>query len=87
MEAARMLKDYDVGWFEEPLRADDVEGYKQLRDASPLPIATGEVLRDRLNFKPFIDTRACDILQPDQTICGGMSESRKIWQAAYDAYI
>lgn len=82
-----MLKDYDVRWFEEPLRADDIEGYKQLRDASPVHIATGEVVRSRLNFKPFIENRACDILQPDQTICGGLSESRKIWQAAYDANI
>jgi D-galactarolactone cycloisomerase len=87
MEAARMLKDYNVRWFEEPLRADDIEGYKRLRDASPVHIATGEVVRGRLNFTPFIENRACDILQPDQTICGGLSESRKIWQAAYDANI
>ncbi len=86
-EAARMLKGYNVRWFEEPLRADDIEGYKRLRDASPVHIATGEVIRGRLNFTPFIENRACDILQPDQTICGGLSESRKIWQAAYDANI
>ena len=86
-EAARMLKDYNVRWFEEPLRADDIEGYKRLRDASSVHIATGEVVRGRLNFTPFIENRACDILQPDQTICGGLSESRKIWQAAYDANI
>ena len=87
MEAARMCKDYDVRWLEEPLRADDVEGYRRLRDASPVHIATGEVIRGRLNFEPFIRQRACDILQPDQTICGGLSEARKIWQAAYDASI
>ena len=87
METARMLKDYDVRWFEEPLRADDVEGYRRLRDDSPVHIATGEVIRGRLNFAPFIEQRACDILQPDQTICGGLSESRRIWQAAYDANV
>jgi L-alanine-DL-glutamate epimerase-like enolase superfamily enzyme len=87
METARMLRDYGVRWFEEPLRADDIEGYRTLRDASPVHIATGEVIRGRLNFEPFIRNRACDILQPDQTICGGLSESRRIWQSAYDANI
>jgi len=84
IEAAKMLKDYNVSWFEEPLRADDIDGYKRLTEVSPVRIATGEVLRGRLNFDPFIDGKACDILQPDQTICGGLSESRKIWQRAYD---
>jgi D-galactarolactone cycloisomerase len=84
IEASKMLKDYNISWFEEPLRADDIDGYKRLTEVSPVRIATGEVIRGRLNFDPFIDEKACDILQPDQTICGGLSESRKIWQRAYD---
>lgn len=84
METARMLQAHDVTWFEEPLRADDLEGYKTLREASPVPIATGEVLTRRQGFEPWIRERAADILQPDLTICGGLSEARRIWQAAYD---
>ena len=87
METARMLGEYDVTWFEEPLRADDLEGHRQLREASPVRIATGEVLRRRQEFEPWIRERAADILQPDVTICGGMSEARRIWQAAYDRNI
>lgn len=86
-EAARLLADYGVTWFEEPLRADDLAGYKKLRDLSPVPIAGGEVLTRRQAFEPWIRERAVDILQPDQTICGGLSEARRIWQAAYDAQI
>jgi L-alanine-DL-glutamate epimerase-like enolase superfamily enzyme len=79
-----MLQAHDVTWFEEPLRADDLEGYKSLREASPVHIATGEVLTRRQGFEPWIRERAADILQPDLTICGGLSEARRIWQAAYD---
>ena len=84
IETAHMLAGYDVAWFEEPLRADDLEGHRQLREASPVRIATGEVLRRRQEFEPWIRERVADILQPDVTICGGMSEARRIWQAAYD---
>jgi D-galactarolactone cycloisomerase len=83
-ETAHMLKAYDVTWFEEPLRADDLDGYRTLRETSPVPIATGEVLTRRQAFEPWIRERAADILQPDVTICGGLSEARRIWQAAYD---
>ena len=83
-ETARMLAEYDVRWFEEPLRADDLQGYKALTEVSPVPISGGEVLTRRQAFEPWIRERAVDILQPDQTICGGLSETRRIWQSAYD---
>lgn len=84
IETSKMLRDYNVVWFEEPLRADDIEGYRTLREQSPVHIATGEVLKRREAFLPWIERGACDILQPDQTTCGGLSECKKIWQAAYD---
>jgi L-alanine-DL-glutamate epimerase-like enolase superfamily enzyme len=84
METALMLADYNVSWFEEPLRADDLQGYKALTASSPVPISGGEVLTRRQAFEPWIRERAVDILQPDQTICGGLSETRRIWQMAYD---
>jgi len=87
IETSRMLKDYDVTWFEEALRADDIEGFKQLRALSPVPISTGEVLTRRQSFEPCLGKPAVDILQPDLTICGGLSEGRRIWQAAYDRNI
>ena len=82
-ETARMLGDYGVVWFEEALVPDDVDGFKQLRDSSPVLIATGEVLTRRQSFQPFIDSRAVDIIQPDLTKCGGLSEGRRLaWMAA-----
>ena len=52
-----MLKDYDVGWFEEPLRPDAIDDFCHLRRVSPVPIAGGEVLTRRQAFMPWLDAR------------------------------
>ena len=84
LNTAKMLAEYDIGWFEEPLPPDDLEGYIRLREAAPLPIAGGEVLTRRQAFMPWIERGAVDVLQPDATKCGGLSEARRIAWAAYD---
>jgi L-alanine-DL-glutamate epimerase-like enolase superfamily enzyme len=84
VETARMLKDYDVTWFEEALPPDDIEGYKKLREHAPLPITSGEVITRRQHFLPWIEQGAVDIIQPDSTKCGGLSEARRIAWMAYD---
>lgn len=84
IETARMLADYGVVWFEEALPPDDIEGYKKLREHAPLPISTGEVLTRRQSFLPWIEQGAVDIIQPDTTKCGGLSEARRIAWHAYD---
>lgn len=83
-ETARMLGDYGVTWFEEALKPDDVDGFRELRQSSPVLIATGEVLTRRQSFQPFITSRALDIIQPDLTKCGGLSEGRRLAWMAYD---
>ncbi len=82
LETAKMLAAYDVVWFEEALPPDDLEGYVELRRHAPLPIATGEVLTRRQSFRPFLERGAVDIIQPDCTKCGGLTESLRIgWMA------
>lgn len=81
---AKMLADYGIVWFEEPLPPDDIEGYIELTRTSPVPIAGGEVLTRRQAFLPWIERRAVDILQPDCTKNGGLGESRRIAWAAAD---
>jgi L-alanine-DL-glutamate epimerase-like enolase superfamily enzyme len=83
-ETAKMLADYGIVWFEEPLPPDDIDGYVELTRVSPVPIATGEVLTRRQSFLPWIERRAVDIIQPDCTKNGGLSESRKIGWWAFD---
>jgi D-galactarolactone cycloisomerase len=83
-ETAKMLGEYNVTWFEEALKPDDVDGFAELRANSPVLIASGEVLTRRQSFQPFITRRALDIIQPDVTKCGGLSEARKLGWMAYD---
>ncbi|GAJ04683.1 unnamed protein product, partial [marine sediment metagenome] len=61
---------------------DDIEGYARLTDLSPVKIAHGEVLTRRQSFVPYFTRRAMDIVQPDATKVGGLSEMRRIaWMA------
>lgn len=84
VNTARMLAPYNVTWFEEALRPDDIEGYVKLREHSPVPIAAGEVLTRRQSFIEWIERRAVDYLQPDVTKVGGLTEQHRIGQYADD---
>jgi L-alanine-DL-glutamate epimerase-like enolase superfamily enzyme len=83
-ETAKMLGEYGVTWFEEALKPDDLDGFRELRQTSPVLIASGEVFTRRQTFQPFITQRALDIIQPDMTKCGGLSEGRRMGWMAYD---
>ncbi|MEQ9408787.1 MAG: mandelate racemase/muconate lactonizing enzyme family protein [Fuerstiella sp.] len=81
---AAMLADYNIVWFEEPLPPDDIDGFVSLTQTSSVPVSGGEVLTRRQSFLPWLERRAVDIIQPDVTKCGGLSEFRRIAQAADD---
>jgi L-alanine-DL-glutamate epimerase-like enolase superfamily enzyme len=87
LETAGMLKEYNVAWFEEALPPDDIEDFIKLREHAPLPISTGEVLTRRQSFIPWIERQAVDIIQPDLTKVGGLSEGRRIGWMAYDHHV
>jgi L-alanine-DL-glutamate epimerase-like enolase superfamily enzyme len=82
IRTAEMLTQYDVSWFEEPLVPDAMEDFVALRRAAKVPIAGGEVLTRRQSFRPWLEAGAFDIVQPDVTKVGGLSEQRQIaWMA------
>lgn len=82
IQTARMLENYGVVWFEEALSPDALEDFIKLREHSPVPISGGEVLTRRQSFLPWLSQRAFDIVQPDVTKVGGLSEERRIaWMA------
>jgi D-galactarolactone cycloisomerase len=82
LRTAEMLAEYDVYWFEEALKPDALEDYVALRRQARLPIAGGEVLTRRQAFQPWLQAGAFDIVQPDVTKVGGISEERRIaWMA------
>ena len=75
---ARKVTESDLAWFEEPVSADDLEGQAELRRQTDIPIAAGESLMTRFDFRDSISARAIDILQPDPAICGGITETNRI---------
>src|SRR5690349_6207767 len=77
-----MLAEYEVAWFEEAVSPDALQDYVRLGEHSRVPIAGGEVLTRRQGFQPWLQAGAFDIVQPDVTKCGGISEERRIgWMA------
>ena len=78
----RRLEEYDLVWFEEPVNAQDIEGYLQVKSALPMAIAGGENLRTRYEFSQFLARRAYDIAQPDVVNVGGITEMRNVAMTA-----
>ncbi len=74
----RELADLDLVWFEEPVNAQDLDAYLEVKAALPMAIAGGENLRTRYEFKPYLTQRAYDIVQPDIMHCGGITEMARI---------
>lgn len=85
LEVATALQRYNVDWIEEPLSPDDLAGYAELAEKSPIPIAGGEHEFTAIGFEPLISQRLHHVLQPDVCWCGGMTELVKIYHAAQSA--
>jgi D-galactarolactone cycloisomerase len=78
IKLARKLSRYDIGWFEEPVHSRDVESLAKISSKVDIPIAAGEYEHTRFGFREMISRKAVDIIQPDVTIAGGLTECRKI---------
>ena len=78
----RRFEDLGIAHFEEPLPQHDYRGVKQVADALDVPISTGEQEHTRWQFRDLILTADPDILQPDITNAGGISEVRRIFALA-----
>lgn len=84
---AQACRDLDIGWWEEVLSPDDVEGYREIKRAHPtLRWSTGEHEYTRYGFRRLVEERTIDILQPDVMWVGGMTELLRIGAlaGAYD---
>ena len=74
----RLVEDCDIAWFEEPVTADDIPGCAEIRASTDIPIAAGESIFTRFDFRDLALARAVDIFQPDLAICGGITEAMRI---------
>lgn len=72
------LEPYGLFFFEEPCPTEDIDATVEVTRKSKIPIATGERLVTRYQFREVFEKRACHIIQPDLSHCGGLWEARKI---------
>ena len=75
---ARALEPFDLFWLEEPCWPEHPEAIAEIARSVRTPVATGERLVGLHAFRDLLASRACAIVQPDITHCGGLSEARRI---------
>lgn len=81
----RRFAEYDVFFYEDPVETLSAQWFREIREAVPLPLAGGDRLYTRYEVRPFVETRALDILQCDIGLSGGFTEMVRI-AALAEAY-
>ena len=82
---AKKLEEYDLMFIEEPVLCEHMEDFKEIAAACNIPIATGERLFTKYDFKRLLTAGGVDIIQPDLSHAGGITECKKIASMA-EAY-
>jgi len=84
---AQKLEPFDPFFYEEPIPPDNIDAMAALQAAIRLPIATGERLYTRWDFRPLLEKQAARIIQPDVCHVGGILETKKIAAMAETYYV
>ena len=82
LEVAELLAPFDITFLEEPLHPDDLDGFARLREACPIPVATGEKETSLAGFRELIIRGRPHIVQPDLARAGGVTEAVRIHELA-----
>lgn len=82
---AKKLEEFDPMFIEEPVLCEHMEEFKEIARACNIPIATGERLFSKYDFKRLLQVGGVDIIQPDLSHAGGITEVKKI-AAMAEAY-
>jgi galactonate dehydratase len=81
------IEEFSPYFCEEPVPPENIPALRQVREAVRVPIATGERLVSRYQFRELYEQQACHIIQPDLCHCGGLWEAKKIAAAAETYYM
>ncbi|MBM3745224.1 MAG: mandelate racemase/muconate lactonizing enzyme family protein [Acidobacteria bacterium] len=85
LRLAQAFEPLSLWFFEDPVPPENADALARLSAATRTPIATGENLDSRAQFRPFIEKQACDIIHPDPQRVGGLLETKRIadWADLY----
>jgi galactonate dehydratase len=84
---SRDLEPFQPSWIEEPVPPENLRALAKVTDRVNIPVASGERIHVRHEFRELFELQAADIVQFDITMCGGIAESRKIASWAESYYI
>ena len=87
LELCQALKPYNPFFIEEPLRPENYDALAQLSRQADVPLATGEMLYTRHEFRELLRLQAVAIIQPDICLTGGILEMKKIATMAEAHYV
>jgi galactonate dehydratase len=75
---ARALEEFEPYWFEDPLKADDLDALAEFASSTRVPVTASETLSGRPAFRELMEKGAAKIVMLDVSWCGGVSEAKKI---------
>lgn len=87
IEMARELERFKPSWVEEPVPPENLAALKKAAAKINIPIATGERIHTRYDFRELLEAQAADYIQPDITHFGGILETRKLAAWAENYYV
>src|ERR687893_2047880 len=75
---ARALEEFEPYWFEDPVKADDLEALAEFAASTHVPVTASETLAGRFAFRELMEKGAAEVVMLDISWCGGLSEAKKI---------
>lgn len=87
LKVAQAVEDLNLMWLEEPVPPENIDALGRITESTSTPICAGENLYLRYGFRDLLEEQAVDIIMPDISKCGGLSECRKIANMAEIYYI
>jgi galactonate dehydratase len=89
VRVARELEPFRPGWIEEPVPPYNARALARVAERVSIPVATGERIHTRHEFREVLELQAADVIQPDVTMCCGLGEARKLaaWADVYSVLV
>jgi len=87
VRVAHLLEPFDPSWLEEPVPPENLKALSKVAERVRSPIATGERIHDRIEFRELFEHQAADVVQPDIGHLGGILETRKLAATAETHYV
>jgi galactonate dehydratase len=84
---AKELAPFKPAWLEEPCPPENLKALEKVAAKVDIPVATGERIHDRIEFRELFESQAVDIIQPDVGHIGGIWETRKLAATAEAHYV